>query len=51
MHVGQAAFDAVVIEAESFVVEADEVQDRGVEIVDRRHVLNRLMTELVGRSV
>lgn len=34
MHVGQAALDAVVIESQPRVVDAQQVQDRGVEIVD-----------------
>ena len=33
--VGQPALDAVVLEGQSLVVEAEQVQDRGVEVVER----------------
>src|SRR5205807_1124740 len=36
MNVGQPPFNAVVIEAEAFVVEAEQVQNGGVEIIDGR---------------
>jgi hypothetical protein len=32
--VGEAAVDAVVVEGELFVVDAEEVQNGGVEVVD-----------------
>ena len=51
MYVGQAAFDAVVVEAEPLVVKADEMQDRGVEIINRRDMLDGLVAEFVGGTV
>ncbi len=45
MHVGEAAFDAVVVEAQPLVVQAEQMQDRGVQIVDRRDTLDRLMPD------
>ena len=50
MHVGQAAFDAVVIKTQPLVIQAEQMQNRGVQIVDRCDVLNRLMTELIRRD-
>ena len=35
MHVGQASLDTVVIKGQPLVVEAKQVQYRGVEIIDR----------------
>ena len=49
--VGQPALDAVVVEGQPLVIEAEQVQDRGVEVVDRRDVLDGLVAELVGRAV
>ena len=48
VHVGQAAFDAVVIEREPLVVEAEKVQEGGMEVVHRGDVFDRLVPELVG---
>jgi len=38
MHIGQAAVDAVVVEAELFVVQPEPVQRGGVEVVAMRRV-------------
>ncbi len=51
MHVGESAFYAVVVKAEALVVEAEQVQDGGVEVVNRGDVFHRLVAELVGRAV
>ena len=51
MHVGQAEVAAGVAVGELFVVEAQQVQDRGVQVVDVDLVLDRLEAELVGRAV
>jgi hypothetical protein len=51
VHVGEPALDPVVVEREPGVIEAEEVEDRGVEIVDGRHLLHGLVAELVGRPV
>ena len=34
-----------------FVIEAEDVKDSGIEVVDRYLILNRLVTELISRSV
>ena len=36
VNVGQSSLGAVVVEAEPRVIEPQQVQDRGVEVVDRR---------------
>ena len=51
MHVGQAKIAAGVTIGERFVIEAEEVEDRGVEVVDMHPFLDRAEAELVGRSV
>ena len=48
MNVGEPARCAVVVIGEPFVVEAEQVEDRGVEVVDVDHVLDGLVAELVG---
>src|SRR5262245_49840268 len=49
--VGQPALDAVVVDAQPLVVEAEEVQNGRVEVVDCRDVFDCLVAELVGRTV
>ena len=39
MDVGEPTIDAVVTERESGVVDAEQVQDRGMDIVHRRRVI------------
>ena len=51
MHIGQTALDSVVVEGELLVIQAQQVQDRGVEVVDRDRVLRRLVAEIVGGPV
>ena len=41
VHVGEAALGAVVVVGQPLVIEAEEVQDRGVEVVERGLVLRR----------
>ena len=48
--VRQAAIDAVVRVCELFVVQAEEVEDGRVEVVNRPYVLHCLVAELVGRA-
>ena len=48
MNVGQPALGAVVVVGEGFMVQAEEVQDGGVEVVDVHHVLDGLIAERVG---
>jgi hypothetical protein len=47
--VGEAAFDAVVVERQSFVIEAQQVEDGGVEVVDGADVEGGAVAEVVGR--
>ena len=46
MHVGQTALDSVVIEGELLAIQAQQVQNRGVEVVDRDRVSRQLLTEI-----
>ena len=49
--VGQAEVAAVVAEGEPFVIQAQQVKDRGVKIVMRDAVLDGVHAELVGGAV
>ena len=51
MHVGEAALDAVVIEAQALVVHAEQVERGGVEVVAVGGVFLGLGTELIRRAV
>lgn len=51
VHIGETAFDAVVIVAQALVIEPQQMQHRRVQIVDRADVLRRAVTEFVGRAV
>ena len=51
VHVGQAEVAAAVAVRQLLVVEAQQVQDRRVQVVDVDPVLDRLEAELVGRPV
>ena len=51
MHVGQSALDAVVIEGQPCVVDAQQMQDRGVEVMDIDRLLGDLPTDVVRRPV
>src|SRR5437870_4568445 len=51
VNVGETAFDAVVVVGEAFVIQAQQMEDRGVEIVKGCHVLHRLVAKLVGGPV
>ena len=46
--VGEAALDAVVLEGEALVVEAEEVEDGGVEIVEGVDVLHGFLAEVIA---
>ena len=50
-HVGQAVVAAGVAVGQPLVVEAQQVQDRRVQVVDVDLVLDRVPAELVGRAV
>ncbi len=49
--IGEAAWDAVVIEGEAFVIEAEEMEEGGVEVVERVDVFDRTASEFVRFSV
>lgn len=51
MHVGQAAVNAVVVIAESLVIQTCQVQDGGVKVVNRGDVLNGLVAELIRGAI
>ena len=51
VHVGQAAVDAVVAEGQPGVVDAEQVQDGGVEVVAVGGVLDGLVRPLVAGAV
>ena len=51
VNVGQTPLDAVVVEAQPLVIETENPQDRGVEIVDGRDVVGRLVAEFIGCAV
>ena len=51
VHVGQAEVAAGVAVGELLVVEAEQVQDRGVQVVDVDAVFDGLEAELVGGAV
>ena len=53
MHVGEAAVDAVVADGELRVVDAQQVQDGGVDVVDLGGVfaVERFVAPLVGEAV
>lgn len=46
-HIGEAAFEHLMLIAETLVVETHEMQDRGVEITDRDRIHRSLRAEFV----
>ena len=51
MHVGQTKIAAGVTVGQPFVVEAQQVQQRGVQVVDADSILDGAESEVVGRAV
>ena len=51
VHVGQAVVAALVLEGQPGVVDAQAVQDRGVQVVDVDRVLDDVVAEVVGLAV
>ena len=49
--VGEAALDAVVVKGELFVVEAEEVEHRGVQVMEGMDVFGCLESELIGGTM
>lgn len=51
LNVGQSALDPIVIGRQALVIESEQGQDGGVEIVDGRDVLDAGRAKLVGGAV
>lgn len=51
VHIRQAALDSVVIVSEALMVQPEKVQKGGVQVIEGRGILDRLVAELVGRAV
>ena len=51
VHVGQAEVAALEAVGQPLVVDAEQVQHRGVQVVDVDDVLDGVVAELVGRAV
>ena len=51
MDVGEAELAALVAEGEAFVIDAEEVEDGGVEVVDVDGVFGDGVAEFVGLAV
>src|SRR4051794_37648209 len=49
--VGQTEVAAAVVEGQPLMVEAEQMQYRGVPVVNMHRVLDRLVAELVGRPI
>ena len=50
-HIRKTALHAVVFEGQALVIETEQMQDRGVEVVERMDVLHRFLTERVRFAV
>jgi hypothetical protein len=51
MNVREAAFDSVVIKAQSFVIETEDVEDRGVKIINCGDSFHGLVAEFISRTI
>ena len=51
MDIGKAAFEAIVVIGQAFVIETEEVEDGGVEVVDGGDVFSGFVAEVVSGSV
>ena len=51
MDIGKPPLDAIVIVGEFFVVQAQEVQHRGMKVIDRADILNGTAAELIRGSI
>src|SRR6266478_2496097 len=50
MHIGKPALDAVVVEAQAFMVQAQQVQDRRVQVVDCRRRRDGAVAKFIRRA-
>ena len=48
MHIGKTAMDAIMVICQLFVMDAKQVQNRGVEVVDGDRVTGNLVTDFIG---
>ena len=48
VHISEPSLDAVVIEGEFFVIDSEEVQDGGVEVVDLNRILGDVIADFIG---
>ena len=51
VHVGQPELPALVLERQPLVVDAHQVQDGGVQVVDVHRVFSDVVAERIGLSV
>lgn len=51
MDVGQPAVGAIVVERHSLMIQSQQVEDRGPEIIYRGHSLHRPAAEGVGQAM
>ena len=51
MHVGEAEIAALETISQPFVIQAEAVQDRRVEVVDVNRILDDVVAVIVGRTV
>jgi hypothetical protein len=51
VNISEATLEAVVVVGEAFVVEAKDIEDGGVEIIDRGDIVDCLVAKFVRGSV
>ena len=51
MHISKSAIDSVVLERQTRVVESQQVQNGGVQVVNGQHVFDGLEAEFIGGTV
>src|SRR5438045_1327288 len=51
VYVSQSAFDAIVIERQAFVIQTEQMQQGGVQVVDGANVFDGAMAVLIGGAV
>ena len=51
MNIGQASFNAIVIERQSLMIQTKDLQNRRVKIVDGGNLVDGLVTEVVRPAV
>ena len=51
MHIGEATLNPIVVIAQPLVINAEEMQHRGVEIMPGYRLLDRLVADVVGGPI